>query len=91
MQSDGDTAAAIAMAQSIADRNSVNGQPAVLRRDDIEIDVIQGVVTVRTHGPTLPVNVPILRLEVSAEATAQARAYSEDSPQLPPKTLQLVR
>lgn len=91
MDSRGDTTAAIAMAQAIASGNSVSGQPAILKRDDIEIDIVEGVVTVRIHGATLPVNVPILRLEVSTEATAQARAYSENSPQLPPKTLQLVR
>jgi hypothetical protein len=87
----GDTATAIAAAQTIARGNSVNGHPAELRREDIKIDVPEGIFSVRTHGPALPIRLPVLRLEVSAEAAAEARTWSEDRPRVPPKRLKLIR
>jgi len=91
LMTSGDTTAAIAAAQTMAHGNSVNGQPAELRREDITINVPEGIFSVRTRGRALPISLAILRPEVSAEAAAEARAYSEDRPQVPPKRLQLIR
>jgi len=87
----GDQPSAVAAAQAVARGNSVNGRPAELPNGDIEIDVPGGIVRVRAHGRALPFNLPLLRLEVTAEAAAEARGYSEDRPQVPPKRLRLIR
>ena len=87
----GDKSSAMAEAQAVAHGNSVNGRPAELPDGDIAINVPEGIVKVRTHGRALPFSLPFLRFEVTAEAAAEARGYSEDRPEVPPRMLRLIR
>lgn len=90
----GDTVIAARRAEVVARQNSVNGKPADVRPEDITFEMPEFIIRLRVRGRALPVSLPLLSPEVTAEAAAQARPYFEpDHPNytgLPPTRLQLI-
>ena len=84
-----DESGARAAAVKLAELNPVRGSTPELRPEDIQVDLEAGVVRVKVRAKLLPLPPPIAWLKVSAEAAAEARSASVDSPR-PPKVLRLI-